>query len=99
VLALDPARILPAHGPVIDDPCRLIRAYLEHRRQREAQIVEALGNGVGDPDAIVARVYAGLDEHRREWARETVMAHLLKLKHEGRAVRRAARWALRDREG
>ena len=28
VLALAPGRIFPAHGPVIDDPERLLRGYI-----------------------------------------------------------------------
>ncbi len=96
VLALDPARILPAHGPVIDEPARLLRAYLDHRREREAQIVDALRRGARDADAIVARVYRGLADGLRGRARETVDAHLLKLERDGRAVRRVDLWTLID---
>lgn len=92
VLALDPARILPAHGPAIDDPARLLRAYLDHRHQREAQIIDALRRGACDPDAIVARVYRGLVGDLRGRARETVTAHLEKLEREGRARRHGDRW-------
>ncbi|MBI2188015.1 MAG: MBL fold metallo-hydrolase [Acidobacteria bacterium] len=80
VLALVPARILPAHGSAIDDPVRLLREYLEHRREREAQILDALRHGAHDPDAIVAR--------------ETVIAHLEKLEHERRAARRGDVWTI-----
>ena len=45
VLALEPARLLPAHGPVIDDPERVLRGYIEHRREREQQILDALRVG------------------------------------------------------
>ena len=38
MLQLNPARALPAHGPVIEDPAALIEHYFEHRAQREAQV-------------------------------------------------------------
>jgi glyoxylase-like metal-dependent hydrolase (beta-lactamase superfamily II) len=96
VLALGPARILPAHGPAIDDPMPLLRAYLDHRRERAAQIVEALGRGPHDLDAIVSRVYGGLSGDLRGRARETVAAHLDKLEREGRATRRDNLWTVID---
>ena len=40
VLALNPRRILPAHGSIIEDPETLLRAYQRHRRQRELQIID-----------------------------------------------------------
>jgi glyoxylase-like metal-dependent hydrolase (beta-lactamase superfamily II) len=96
VLGLDPARILPAHGPIIDDPARLLRGYLDHRREREAEIVDALRRGASDLDAIVARVYHGLKRELRARARETVAAHLEKLECEGRASRRGDAWHIID---
>jgi glyoxylase-like metal-dependent hydrolase (beta-lactamase superfamily II) len=96
VLALDPARILPAHGPVIDDPARLLRDYLDHRNQREAQIIDVLRRGACDPDAIVARVYRGLADDVRGRARETVTAHLEKLEREGRTARQGDAWHMID---
>jgi glyoxylase-like metal-dependent hydrolase (beta-lactamase superfamily II) len=89
VLALQPARLLPAHGPVIDDPDAVLRGYLEHRQEREQQIVGLLREGVMSPDAIVTRLYRGLNETLVPMARESVLAHLLKLEREGRARRGA----------
>lgn len=87
VLELQPAQLLPAHGPVIDDPDALLRGYLEHRHEREQQILALLRNGAIGPDAIVARLYRGLKETLLPMARESVLAHLLKLEREGRAGR------------
>ena len=49
IRALSPRRLLPGHGPVIDDPVTLIDEYLEHRVEREAQVLDAaaLGRVVG----------------------------------------------------
>jgi glyoxylase-like metal-dependent hydrolase (beta-lactamase superfamily II) len=92
VIALDPARILPAHGPLIENPVRLLRAYLDHRHAREAQIIDALRRGARDPDAIVAHVYRDLADALRGRARETVTAHLEKLEREGRTSRQGDAW-------
>jgi glyoxylase-like metal-dependent hydrolase (beta-lactamase superfamily II) len=97
VLSLDPARILPAHGPVIRAPDALLRRYIAHRRQREDAIVDALRHGETEPAAIVARVYTDLQDELRLRARETVMAHLEKLEREGRARCRNGEWRLVER--
>jgi glyoxylase-like metal-dependent hydrolase (beta-lactamase superfamily II) len=87
VLALAPSRLLPAHGPIIDDPEQVIRQYIAHRHDRERQIVDALTAGLETPDAIRARVYPGLKDVLVPMARESIMAHLLKLEREGRVRR------------
>jgi glyoxylase-like metal-dependent hydrolase (beta-lactamase superfamily II) len=92
VLALEPARLLPAHGPVIDEPAVLLRSYLEHRREREGQIIAALRAGDSTPQAIVARVYTGLNDSHVPLAQESVMAHLIKLERDGRARRVGDAW-------
>ena len=92
VQALAPARMLPAHGEPIDDPQAILREYIEHRRRREAQIVAALRAGVGRPDDIVDRLYDGLAPALRGMARESVVAHLIKLAEEGRARSEGPEW-------
>ena len=87
VLALQPMRLLPAHGPVIDDPEAAIRGYLEHRREREEQILELLRAGESAPDAMVTRMYRGLKDSLVPLARESVLAHLIKLYKEGAIAR------------
>lgn len=94
VVALRPDRMLPAHGPVIDQPEALLRGYLEHRREREQQIVDALKAGDTTPDAITARVYRGLKAELLPMAQEGVVAHLVKLEQERRVRREADRWTM-----
>jgi glyoxylase-like metal-dependent hydrolase (beta-lactamase superfamily II) len=92
VLALGPARLLPGHGPVIENPQTLLREYLEHRRQRDEQILAALREGEATPAALVPVIYRGLDDHLVQVATETIVAHLVKLQREGRAGRRRDAW-------
>ena len=94
VLALQPARLLPAHGPPIEAPEALIRQYVQHRRDREAQIVEGLRSGVRTVDELVARIYADLQPGLVPMARESVLAHLHKLEEDGAAIRDGDAWAL-----
>ncbi len=59
-----PARLLPGHGPELDEVGAVARQYLEHREQRLQQVRDALG-ALG-PDAtarqIVEVVYADVDQ-------------------------------------
>jgi glyoxylase-like metal-dependent hydrolase (beta-lactamase superfamily II) len=86
VLALNPRRILPAHGAGIDNPAVLLRSSIAHRRKRESEILEAVRLGDRRIEAIVSRVYEGLTDELLPRARETVAAHLQKLEREGRAA-------------
>jgi len=92
VIALQPSRLLPAHGPVIDDPRTLLRGYIDHRHERERQILAALAESPLTPDQLVARIYRGLNDTLRAMARESVVAHLVKLARDGRAGRRGEAW-------
>jgi glyoxylase-like metal-dependent hydrolase (beta-lactamase superfamily II) len=94
LLALDPRVLLPAHGPQVDDPRGLLTAYLDHRRLRERQVVEALGAGRGTVQAIAESIYHGLDPALMPAARENVRAHLEKLRAEGLAHNDHDRWRL-----
>ena len=94
VLALKPSRLLPAHGPVIEDPATLLRHYLAHRREREAQVLAALSAGDATPESIVARIYTGLTASLSEAANESVTAHLIKLQREGRVRRESEGWKI-----
>jgi hydroxyacylglutathione hydrolase len=92
VLALAPARLLPAHGPVIHHPETLLRHYLAHRREREEQVLAALAGGDTSADAVVSRIYTALAPALRPMARDSVTAHLVKLEREGRVRRDGENW-------
>jgi glyoxylase-like metal-dependent hydrolase (beta-lactamase superfamily II) len=94
LLALEPRRLLPAHGPAIDDPRAVLTGYLAHRRQREQQVIAALRAGHASVQAIAESIYDGLTPALMPAARENVRAHLEKLKIEGRAADEHGRWTL-----
>ena len=85
---------MPAHGPRIDDPATLLRWYIEHRWEREAQIVDALRRGDTAVEAVVARIYRELPTVLVPQARETVTAHLQKLERECRVRRLGDGWII-----
>jgi glyoxylase-like metal-dependent hydrolase (beta-lactamase superfamily II) len=87
--ALNPARIYPGHGEIIERPLELIAEFLEHRRLRESQVIACLEDGITDADAMVARIYPELPEALRFAARQTIEAHLGKLRAEGRIMIRS----------
>jgi glyoxylase-like metal-dependent hydrolase (beta-lactamase superfamily II) len=94
LLALQPRVLLPAHGARIDDPADVIHTYLEHRAQRERQVLAALRAGRATVQAIAETIYDGLDPALLPAARENVRAHLEKLRAEGRANNDHDRWTL-----
>jgi glyoxylase-like metal-dependent hydrolase (beta-lactamase superfamily II) len=94
VLTLRPSRLLPAHGPSIDEPEPLIRSYLGHRRMREVQVIRRIEAGDRTVEAIAESIYHGLESRLMAAARETVRAHLAKLEADGIATYRDG-WHLR----
>ena len=83
---LRPRRLLPGHGPIIEDPESLITEYLTHRAQREVQVREALRRGRRTPADMVPDVYGRLPEALVAAAADSILAHLRKLEEEGGAV-------------
>jgi ribonuclease/clavin/mitogillin len=65
IRALSPARILRAHGPEITDLPALVASYIDHRRHREADVLDAIEAGPVTLDTIVSRVYGDLSQALR----------------------------------
>ena len=99
LLAEQPTAIYPAHGPVIRNGVAKIREYIDHRNQREQEILAALRADLHLIPDIVTRVYAAYPVALHAPARASVCSHLLKLEREGCVVRTGAapldaHWAL-----
>ncbi|MGH7114766.1 MAG: MBL fold metallo-hydrolase [Stellaceae bacterium] len=73
----------PTHGPAITEPHAHVRAFIVHRREREAGILECLKSGTRRIEAIVDQLYAGLQPGLRRAAGRSVHAHLLDLAGRG----------------
>jgi glyoxylase-like metal-dependent hydrolase (beta-lactamase superfamily II) len=85
---LAPATIYPGHGPTILHGVAKLDEYLEHRAERERQVLEALEAGASTIDELVAEIYREYPVEVHELAGRSVLAHLLKLEAEGRADHR-----------
>jgi glyoxylase-like metal-dependent hydrolase (beta-lactamase superfamily II) len=85
---LAPRTIYPGHGPIVLRAPEKLREYLEHRAERERQILAALADEPRSIAGIVAIVYAAYPMEVHELAGRSVLAHLKKLEAEGRVQRR-----------
>ena len=83
---LAPRRLLPGHGPIVEEPLTLIDQYIAHRMEREQQILQAMLEGARTVKEIVRRVYPALPESLSEAAADSVRAHLAKLRDDGRSA-------------
>jgi glyoxylase-like metal-dependent hydrolase (beta-lactamase superfamily II) len=94
VRALQPKRLLPGHGPIVEDPGALIDEYLQHRARREEEIIAALGDGLRTPEEMVPRIYGVVNPTLAAAAADSVLAHLVKLHDENRAFVSDSGWQL-----
>lgn len=86
----------PAHGEPIDNPQRLVRGMIGHRKQREGQILRFLERN-GDsliPD-MVAEMYKGVDPRLHPAAGRSVLAHLIDLHQRGLVMAADDLWQMR----
>lgn len=94
LLARDDAVFLPGHGPPIPEPRAFVRSLLAHREAREAALLAALGPQPQGTRALTEALYGDMDERLRRAAERNVLAHLLKLRTEGRAREAGEGWVL-----
>jgi hypothetical protein len=84
---------------LIEDGPAKIREYLDHRMEREREILAALEKGPMTVMEIVKIVYAAYPEVLHPAAGQSVTQHLLKLEREKRVTRKpggeppVTRWA------
>jgi glyoxylase-like metal-dependent hydrolase (beta-lactamase superfamily II) len=84
---LTPRVIFPGHGPVVERAMEKIEEYVDHRRQREEEVLRGLLRNPRTPQDLVPEIYAGYAKELYPAASRSVLAHLLKLEREGRVVR------------
>jgi glyoxylase-like metal-dependent hydrolase (beta-lactamase superfamily II) len=73
----------PGHGGQVDEPQRLVKAYLLHRKMREQAILDCIKDGNDTVRAIVPIVYRGLDPKLLNAASLSVLAHVEHLMDRG----------------
>ena len=76
----------PTHGPSIEDPKAFVRKFIEHRLEREAQILAALKRGIGTIEKMVPEMYEGLPEFMYPAAARSVWAAIEHMVNKGEVV-------------
>jgi glyoxylase-like metal-dependent hydrolase (beta-lactamase superfamily II) len=83
VIARDDQILWPTHGGPVTEPHEFLVAYLEHRMERERQIVAQILSGNVTIPGIVKVLYAQVDKKLHRPARRSVWSHLRKLVDDG----------------
>ena len=90
-----PAIICPGHGQVVRNGAARIQWYLQHRQEREEQVLQALGNGANTVDQAIDSVYPrNLRKNLRGAAGRNIRTHLAKLKEDNRVAEHEATYTL-----
>jgi glyoxylase-like metal-dependent hydrolase (beta-lactamase superfamily II) len=76
--------MLPGHGPAQPDVAAVARVYLDHRRERLAQVAAAMAAGADTPAKVVDLVYPDIDPGVRFAAEWSAAAQLDYLRHRNR---------------
>ncbi|WCM27984.1 MBL fold metallo-hydrolase [Sphingomonas sp. QA11] len=84
----------PAHGDPVEDPRRLVRGMIGHRKQREGQILRLLRAQPQAIAAMVERMYVGIDPRLFPAAERSVLAHLIDLRDRGLVSLRGDAWEM-----
>jgi glyoxylase-like metal-dependent hydrolase (beta-lactamase superfamily II) len=75
---------LPTHGAPVPDPSDFVRQLVEHRLDRERQVLEAVRSGLHSIPAMVTDLYAAVRTELHRPAGHSVLGHLVKLVADGR---------------
>lgn len=84
---LDLRALVPAHGPVIEQPDSCLRHFIAHRLLREQRVIRALERGARDLSSTLADCYSDTPQALRPLAMRSLRAHLDKLEFEHRIAR------------
>jgi glyoxylase-like metal-dependent hydrolase (beta-lactamase superfamily II) len=74
---------IPTHGPPIPDPRSYVESLVEHRLEREAQVIGGVRRGLSTVPALVLDLYADVRAELHKPAARSVLAHLVKLVDDG----------------
>jgi len=87
LLGEKPAALYPGHGERIQNASDCILDIVEHRLQRDRQILSGLAQGPAFIHSLVESIYTDTPKLLHPAAAQSVGSHLLKLEREARVVR------------
>ena len=79
LLSRNEDRFFPTHGPIIDNPKKLVNDYISHRLDRERQIIDAIKKGNNKISDIVKLIYKDVDQSLHPAAAMSTLAHLKRM--------------------
>lgn len=79
--------VAPGHGELIQDCHGEVEKLVRHRLMREAKVFAALDQRPQSLDELVVNVYDDVDPMMHEWAKLSLLAHLIKLEGEGKTLK------------
>ncbi len=85
-LGYDPETIYPGHGPVVNNPKAKLQGLINHRKEREQQILALLQQGPRSVEQLFKAIYDELEERVQNLARNQIRSHLDKLENESRVT-------------
>ncbi len=80
----DAALMLPGHGRAVQEVGRKLQELIDHRREREEQVLHLLADGKTSARAMLSAIYPELDRRIIPMALRQIEAHLAKLTEERR---------------
>jgi glyoxylase-like metal-dependent hydrolase (beta-lactamase superfamily II) len=91
----DIAWFAPGHGFLMDHPQEALERLLIHRLTRENKVLNAVrAAGAATLDALLPVVYDDVPPRLHPVASRSLLAHLIKLRAEGRLKEEQAKWCL-----
>jgi glyoxylase-like metal-dependent hydrolase (beta-lactamase superfamily II) len=93
LLERDDVVYYPAHGEAVENPQRLVRGMMGHRKSREGQILRHIeSEGGARIEDMVRAMYKGVDVRLHPAAARSVLAHLLDLERRALVSRYGDVW-------
>jgi glyoxylase-like metal-dependent hydrolase (beta-lactamase superfamily II) len=83
VMERNDASLWPTHGAPVTSPQPFLQAFLDHRLEREAQVLAAVRSGHSDIEEMVKQMYADVRVELHKAAARSVLSHLIKLMDDG----------------
>jgi glyoxylase-like metal-dependent hydrolase (beta-lactamase superfamily II) len=85
--------LAPGHGDIMENPAAVVQWLVDHRLQREARVLAVLqARHEASVDELVLEVYSDVPVEIHPVAKLSLLAHLIKLEQEHRAVQNNRRW-------
>ncbi|MBT4087512.1 MAG: MBL fold metallo-hydrolase [Deltaproteobacteria bacterium] len=83
LLQRDDMQFWPAHGPGIDDPKSFVQSFIDHRLEREQEILVQLKKGVDTIHKMVPYIYKDIPEMLHPAAERSTLAAVIYMKKRG----------------